>query len=756
MDEVYGGYRWEQQTKSHLQDPIFLESHGYKVFSQNDEDGILQEIFDRIGTTTKKFVEFGVQDGLECNSHYLLHKGWTGLWLEGSEPFYRQIQEKFAPVIAEGALKTDCVFITRENINEVLEKNGVQGEIDFLCIDVDGNDYHIWKAVSRVTPRVVCMEYNGKFPPDCEWVMPYSSGHVWQGNDCFGASLKSLEKLGREKGYQLVGTNLTGVNAFFVREDLAEGKFPLPATAEHVYNAPQYAKRHVTGHPSEFCLLGNGKEAADWDGPEHMAMDASFEERAVRVSALMEADRLFDALEDAASKTACIIVENGMRDYGTEQVILCFLDRYKMFLEYVHTAPVPDIETHTDIMPPPRKQGGQWRTYIKLRRVIGGLGQSSYSVLADAYTESYYMTDCGGYDDFRSSHGMEMTPRLRDVYGLVEPARGERILDVGCGRGELTFALAAAGAYVEGVDYSEDAVAIARKTFDGKRENLRYTRADIFKMDHLDAYDKIVMADVVEHIEQEVLEKIFERISACLHKSGCLIIHTAPNRDYYEITYPQIREQAGRLGCWKPRNPRSYYEQLMHINEQTPEGLEKTLRKYFRCVRVWTGGAWEMDVEKTADERRMDIEIYAIACQDSGLLEERMRKFAKKPEWAGCRVQIEAADITAPAGEGERTVAVTLTNLGGEGISSRKKYPINLAYHILDQEGNMILFDGERTPVCDEIKPGRKREMQMRLRIPPDLHPGEGYICRITLVAEGCFWFDQEGGNKLDVPLRLQ
>jgi len=224
---IYGGYRWEQQTKSHLQDPIFLESYGYKVFSQNDEDGILQEIFTRIGTDTKKFIEFGVQDGLECNSHYLLHKDWTGLWLEGSEPFYRQIQEKFGPVISKGILKTDCVFITRENINTVFEKNVMGGEVDFLSIDVDGNDYHIWEAISAVTARVVCIEYNGKFPPDCEWVMPYFPEHVWQGNDCHGASLKSLEKLGRKKGYQLVGTNLTGVNAFFVRADLAEGKFPL-------------------------------------------------------------------------------------------------------------------------------------------------------------------------------------------------------------------------------------------------------------------------------------------------------------------------------------------------------------------------------------------------------------------------------------------------------------------------------------------------------------------------------------------------
>ena len=341
---VYGGYRWNQKTSTHLQDSMFLESYGYKVYSQNDEDGILQEIFDRIGTETKKFVEFGVQDGLECNSHYLLHKGWTGLWLEGSEPFYRQIQEKFASVIADGKLKTDNAFITRENINALLDRNGMTGEIDLLCIDLDGNDYHVWDAISRVAPRVVCMEYNGKFPPDCEWVMPYCSNHVWQGNDYFGASLKSLEKLGTRKGYQLVGTNITGVNAFFVRADLAEGKFALPATAENLYNPPQYQTRHITGHPSEFCLLGKGEIFPNGDGTtgiEDFALDA------VHVNAQADADALFEMLEGAAMKSSRIVVENGVRNYEKAQVILCFLDRYRMFLEYVYAGSVPGKNTNS-------------------------------------------------------------------------------------------------------------------------------------------------------------------------------------------------------------------------------------------------------------------------------------------------------------------------------------------------------------------------------------------------------------------------
>lgn len=510
----------------------------------------------------------------------------------------------------------------------------------------------------------------------------------------------------------------------------------------------------MTGHPNEFGLIGDTylqKEAER--EPEPHGRQEGFESTAsetnvIQISEQTDGDMLFAALENMASRTDHIVIENGLHNWGIEQPIWCFLDRYKIFLEDVHIIG-PSETAKNDAF-------SFGRIFIKLKSRIGGLNQSSYSTLADAYTESYYMTDCGGYGEFRRSCGMEMTPRLKDVYNLVEPLEGERILDVGCGRGELTFALAAAGAQVEGVDYSKDAITVARKTFDGKYANLHYTHADIFTMNNLDTFDKIVMADVVEHIEQDILEKIFEKIAGSLSPSGCLIIHTAPNKDYYEITYPQMREQARRLGCWKPDNPRSYYEQLMHINEQTPKGLESALKQCFRFVKVWTGSVWDSDTEKTADESRMDGEIFAIACQEERVLTGKIKRmFCEKPQQFNCHVQIEASDAVISMSEDKQAIAVTVTNLGSETITSRRKYPINLAYHILDRTGNMILFDGERTPIEPEIQSGSKRDMRMWLRVPPNLDFSKEYICRITLVAEQCFWFDQDGENKKDISVRV-
>jgi hypothetical protein len=215
----------------------YLDSFGYQVYSQNDEDGIINEIFKRIGTTNKKFVEFGVQDGLESNCHFLLLQGWCGLWIDGDEKTFKGLEKYFLEPISTGQLTAINAFITIENINDLIKswivsEEGVMAEIDLLSIDIDGNDYWVWQAIKCIEPRVVVIEYNRKFPPPCEYIMEYNPNHIWDGSDEYGASLKSLELLGDKLGYTLVGTN--GVNAFFVKKDLAKNLFPDPPIVENL------------------------------------------------------------------------------------------------------------------------------------------------------------------------------------------------------------------------------------------------------------------------------------------------------------------------------------------------------------------------------------------------------------------------------------------------------------------------------------------------------------------------------------------
>lgn len=219
--------------------PHRLEHFGRKICSQSDEDGIIEEIFRRIGITSRtgKFIEFGAANGVDSsNTLYLLYRGFSGLWIECSESHVQFIKEQFRAVLEAGQLNVVQSFITAENINELLLQAIGDSDVALLSIDVDGNDFWIWKSIERIAPPVVVIEYNAKFPPPVALVQEYRPDYVWTGTDYFGASLEALARLGRQKGYQLVGCNITGVNAFFVRNDLIGEQFAYDLSATNLYH----------------------------------------------------------------------------------------------------------------------------------------------------------------------------------------------------------------------------------------------------------------------------------------------------------------------------------------------------------------------------------------------------------------------------------------------------------------------------------------------------------------------------------------
>jgi hypothetical protein len=223
-----------------------LRAYERTVYSQNGEDGIIEEILRRVGVESQYFVEFGVETGIECNCARLaLADNWSGLFLEGEPVCFEQLARRYEPYPMVQCVET---YVTSENIQRLLEENAVPIEFDVLSIDIDGNDYWVWKAIRRWRPRVVVIEYNASRSPQERWVMAENLKHRWDGPDYFGASLGSLVELGREKGYTLVGTNSLGVNAFFVREDLAtDGRFLDPVVSYH-YSPPRYGPMNG-GHP---------------------------------------------------------------------------------------------------------------------------------------------------------------------------------------------------------------------------------------------------------------------------------------------------------------------------------------------------------------------------------------------------------------------------------------------------------------------------------------------------------------------------
>ena len=224
--------------------PKRLEPFGYKVYSQNDEDGILYEIFNRLKIRQGLFCEIGVENGLECNTLYLIHQGWRGCWLERNESQSGPICTTFASLINSRRLVLGVGAVTPDNVNKTvaaaLRPTGrAPQELDFLSIDIDGMDIYLWEALD-FSPKVICIEYNAKFPPPLVKKPVLDPDNVWRGSDYMGSSLSALCETGKQKGYTLVGTNIVGGNVFFVRTDLAGDLFESNATAGHLYNPPRY------------------------------------------------------------------------------------------------------------------------------------------------------------------------------------------------------------------------------------------------------------------------------------------------------------------------------------------------------------------------------------------------------------------------------------------------------------------------------------------------------------------------------------
>jgi hypothetical protein len=229
-------------------DPRHLIRFEQQVFSQNGEDGVVAEIFRRIGTTDQFFVEIAAGDGLENNTAFLLTQGWRGIWVEGDPANARKLQDAIA-ALKSGPVTIRTAFVNRENVRSLLTDAGVAPGFDYLSLDIDHNTYWVWEGMGDLRPRVVTVEYNSTWPPGIDWKVPYDPARTWDKSFGFGASLTALERLGTRLGYKLVGCEMSGGNAFFVREDLVGDHFVGPFDAATHYQPPRYFLVRDRGHP---------------------------------------------------------------------------------------------------------------------------------------------------------------------------------------------------------------------------------------------------------------------------------------------------------------------------------------------------------------------------------------------------------------------------------------------------------------------------------------------------------------------------
>jgi hypothetical protein len=203
----------------------YLADAEFRAFSQWGEDGIIDWLIERLPQTPPTFVEFGVEDYRESNTRLLLFlRNWRGLVLDGSSENIADITRQ--EIYWRFDLTAKCAFINKENINGLMSTVGFGGEIGLLSIDIDGNDYWVWEAIDAIEPVIVVCEYNAVFGDVNQLSVPYNPDFqrtvAHSSNLYFGASLPALIRLGKQKGYEFVGTNSSGCNAFFIRKHLAD------------------------------------------------------------------------------------------------------------------------------------------------------------------------------------------------------------------------------------------------------------------------------------------------------------------------------------------------------------------------------------------------------------------------------------------------------------------------------------------------------------------------------------------------------
>lgn len=198
---------------------LALRPYELRVTSQNGEDGVLAELLARVGVGPRHVVEFGAGDGSETTTGFLIDWcGWSATLLEIDPHEAARLARKHQH---ETRVTTRQARVTEESLEPVLRELGAPTDIDVLSIDIDSIDYWIWRSIQSYSPRIVVIEYNSSLPPRRRLTVPRSTtSGINPATDRYGASLDALVALGESKGYRLVHTDLSGVNAFFVRDEL--------------------------------------------------------------------------------------------------------------------------------------------------------------------------------------------------------------------------------------------------------------------------------------------------------------------------------------------------------------------------------------------------------------------------------------------------------------------------------------------------------------------------------------------------------
>jgi len=393
-------------------------------------------------------------------------------------------------------------------------------------------------------------------------------------------------------------------------------------------------------------------------------------------------------------------------------------------------------------------------------------GRKDSARLRETYTSAYYLQDCGGFDQYARTGGkrIDEDARLLAVAAIAGLKTSGRVLDLGCGRGELVHYFAEQGFEVTAVDYSEAAIELVEQTFRNEpdlRRRVELICSDVSSVPLSGYHDVAVASDVIEHLSPEELDRLYARVAKHLSADGIFVVHTYPNLWYFQYDYVRKRRIASDIGAYLPAQPRTRYERLMHINEQSPRVLKRSLARHFNHVLLWfanseaPGGS----LMQKFSRRQMCAarDLFAVASHSSIDIEKLKDRFRSHPL---PETGLSGIRLTAPQAPREIAVGsvafltVELVNGSRYVLASCPPYPVHISYRWLDPSTlTAVVSDGIRSAIQPPLSPGTRASFRLKINSPTK--PGS-YILRVTLVQEFIRWFDQPPTSALtDLAIRI-
>ncbi len=473
----------------------------------------------------------------------------------------------------------------------------------------------------------------------------------------------------------------------------------------------------------------------------------------VHVDGQQDGDGTFHDLELALKQARYVLVDGYLWTRQNFTAVNDFLLRYSDLFDWYGV--IPGYAGELLI-----KVSEDYLVQVQQRR---SQGAGSLSI-RETYTTGYYLQDCGGYDVYKRHQGKQLAdPRLQATATIAGLRQSGRVLDLGCGRGELSYYFANQGFSVTSVDYSQSAIDLAEKCFDGDdqlRKNVEFICDDVCKVALTERYDLAIASDLIEHLSFDEVNQLYQKVADQLNPSGLLIIHTFPNLWHYKYDYVRKRKIAASVGAYLPPEPRSRYELLMHINEQSPRVMKRQLSQHFKHLHLWFGShdnpGGSLTKKFSIRELASAPSLFAVASHqaiDLDALKSRLEMSPLSPI-SGGQLRLLITDFANQVkADREFEVQLALQNNSEFVLHSYGSHPVHIAYHWLDsQTHDSIVFDGERTrlfPILDRSDPKpqnfpavHQSKKIYRARVKALPVPGR-YILRMTLVQEGVRWFDQ-------------